>query len=103
MLHLDFCSLCQTHKLVLKLSYAALEIDLTGHGRQHGGQAVCADDGTRVVSLWGERDTVELEALRSVFQLALMEPHLRMRLPLWPVNFTENIKLNRGNEHVSIL
>lgn len=53
--------------------------------------------------LCGERDTVELEALRSVLQLALMEPHLRMRLPLWPVNFTENIKLNRGNEHVSIL
>lgn len=61
---------------------------------------ICADDGTRVVSLWGER---HCEALRSALQLALMEPHLRMRLPLWPVNSTGNTKLNRGNEHVSIL
>lgn len=45
----------KTHKLVLKWSYAALEADLTGHCRRHGGQNVCGDDGTRVVSLWGER------------------------------------------------
>lgn len=53
--------------------------------------------------LCGERDTVELEALRSVLQLALTEPHSRMRLPLWPVNSTGNIKLNGGSEHVSVL
>lgn len=45
----------KTHKLVLKWSYAALEANLTGHCRRHGGQNVCGDDGTRVVSLWGER------------------------------------------------
>lgn len=27
----------KTHKLVLKWSYAALEADLTGHCRRHGG------------------------------------------------------------------
>lgn len=53
--------------------------------------------------LCGERDTVELEVLRSVLQLAVTEPHLRMWLPLWPANSTGNIKLNGGNEHVSIL